>query len=643
MAEGDRTPGGEPPTGPGERDTLAARRARRAELGDAALMRRAEAAEATVRTLESHLADLRRRVREAEEEQRRAAEQLAEREHEVRRVKQREYAEQQLRVEAEEQRERLEREQRGELDRLQRRLASGERHARELADRLEVVRRELSEAEQEASTGHAAARRAEQRLVEREADLARRELLLGEQIQEMGRTRARVEAIVRELAGIAAQLRRAMRLRAAAAEPTREEPDREEMAQALAAAVARLRARVAAPVEPAREEPQEPEVERAPVPESERAPVPELEQQPEVEAEAVVPASGSEVVFDSVAPTRARAPEQQSEAVVSASEAAVRVPEAESVFKSVAPTRAREQASKSVVQSPELEPEAISEAAQTPEPVAAPAPPTARTPEPASAPYTPRVLALTAERKSWLAPAIRRVAEGRDTKLAGELICELLPIQRVKRGLSYTLRIEGLGDVQVRIEHDRVIVRRPSAAGGAGAVSAPVPERGAFLLEGPAAAFAELAAGGAGRRLAGVKVHGSRRKLRRLLSTRRVPLAMSDLAEAGVQVWPGLLLLALSEAIALEWTTGHSFVMALAIQGPPSATLYVQARDGEPFAVTRVRGEAPLSTVRLSERAFLCMLAGAPLPPGEQVLVEGPTKPLELLLEWSDRAQGLPR
>jgi len=542
-------------------------------------MRRAEAAEATVRTLESHLADLRRRVREAEEEQRRAAEQLAEREHEVRRVKQREYAEQQLRVEAEEQRERLEREQRGELDRLQRRLAAGERHARELAERLEVVRRELSEAEQEASTGRAVARRAEQQLAEREADqarreadLARREQDLVHQLEDMRRSHARMEAIVRELRGIAVQLRGAVESGASAAESGREEPNREEMAQALAAAVARLRARVAVPIEPEAEIPAPPE--------------PEAEPRPEPISALVAPAP----------------------------------PE------------------------PEAEPR--------PEPAPAPAA-QALEPEPTSAPFTPRVLALSTERRSWLAPAIRRVAEGRDAKLAGELICELLPAQRVKRTkrpLSYTMRIEGLGDVQVRIEGERSTVRRPSPATStptaASVTSSPAPERGDFLLEGPAAAFAELAAGGAGRRLASVKVHGSRRKLRRLLSARRAPLALSDLAEAAVQVWPGLLLLALSEAIPPQWTKGQRFVLAFAIQSPPappSATLYVQARDGQPLAVTRVRAEAPLSTVTLSERAFLCMLAGAPLPPGEQVLAQGSPQPLELLLEWSDRAQGLPR
>ena len=110
-----------------EGDLLAERRARRAaESGEHALTLRAEAAEATVRTLETHVASLQQRLRDAEEQSRRAAEMIeADRgralwrsdrrperrgtpgrlrdvlERELRRVKQREYAEQRLRVEAE--------------------------------------------------------------------------------------------------------------------------------------------------------------------------------------------------------------------------------------------------------------------------------------------------------------------------------------------------------------------------------------------------------------------------------------------------------------------------------------------------------------------------------------------------------------
>jgi hypothetical protein len=667
MAEGDQ-PGEESdpahPAHPGrERDILAERRARR-EQSDAALARRAQDAEAAVRTLEAHIAELRGRLREVEEEQRRTAEQLAEREHEVRRVKQREYAEQQLRVEAEEQRERLEREQRAEVDRLQRRLSAGERHARELTDRLESVRRELAEAEQTASAERGALRRSERELAEREAELAARELALERtraeitqrldaaraaeheaertardsqardeqrlqtltarlaaleasaaelrremeverearaqserELQSIREGHSRMELIVRELRDIAAQLRAGLpaaladeggladRERAA----REEEEHRLEMARALAAAVERLRARVTA--------------------------VDELDPACPREGEPVVPAA-----------TAAQpVPVVQPEQVV--------------------------QAAPLVQPEPTVAPPSTVEAA----------PAVRSEPDVQLEPFTPRVLALPAERQSWLAPAIRRVAERHDAKLAAELICELLGAQGplLKRALTYTLRIEGQEDVRVQVDAGQAVVRRLAGSEGAGGK-----ERGAFLLEGSAADFAELAAGGVERhRLAGVKVRGSRRRARKLLAARRQPLELSDLAEADIRVWPGLLLLVLSEALPPEWTAGHSFLLAFTIESSPaspsaswpaspsatplpapSATIYVQARDGEPLAVTRVRGEhPPLCTIHLSERTFLCMLAGAPLPPGEQVLLDGSREPLLLLLGWSDRVQGLTR
>ncbi len=69
--------GGPSPTS--ERDLLAERRARRAvESGESALLRRAETAEATVKTLEGHVSSLQRRLEEAERDGRRTSE-LAER------------------------------------------------------------------------------------------------------------------------------------------------------------------------------------------------------------------------------------------------------------------------------------------------------------------------------------------------------------------------------------------------------------------------------------------------------------------------------------------------------------------------------------------------------------------------------------
>jgi chromosome segregation ATPase len=231
ISEGDKAFGGSP-SQESERDALAERRARRAWLSSPALARRAEAAEATVHTLEAHLADLRHRQVEAERERESAAVQLTGRERELRRVKQREYAEQQLRVEAEEAVVRLRRGHRVELDRLQRR----------------------------AEEAHAAARRAEE---QRDALAAR--------LAAVSQSCARLEGGVAALQSVAAELRatferdhlaaqariaeleRELKLARSPVGPADSEDPahREEMAGALAAAAERLRARaVPAPAEP---------------------------------------------------------------------------------------------------------------------------------------------------------------------------------------------------------------------------------------------------------------------------------------------------------------------------------------------------------------------------------------------------------
>jgi hypothetical protein len=201
IAEGNETPGGEAGGGPegrgrrSEGDLLAERRARRAaESGEHALTRRAEAAEATVRTLETHVASLQQRLGDAEQESRRIADLLdAERaprhgeradlaqrqsapheatlERELQRASQREYAEQRLRVDAEDRSFALERESRAEIERLTRRLNASEREAQALAGRLEIVQRELAEAEQAAATEHSGMLRGELALRSRLSEL----------------------------------------------------------------------------------------------------------------------------------------------------------------------------------------------------------------------------------------------------------------------------------------------------------------------------------------------------------------------------------------------------------------------------------------------------------------------------------------
>jgi hypothetical protein len=236
IAEGNETPGGDSgatPEGRGELrsasrnegDLLAERRARRAaESGEHALTLRAEAAEATVRTLETHVASLQQRVREAEEERRRisepaqgesgvrgsgggwrsqepAAEVLLERE--LQRASQREYAEQRLRIEAEDRSAEVERDTRSEVDQLSRRLADSESDARALSARVEALERELAEAEQAAEAGLAqlssVTESAERTLKERLTELERRALEIHRGLDAERAARVRTERLLESM------------------------------------------------------------------------------------------------------------------------------------------------------------------------------------------------------------------------------------------------------------------------------------------------------------------------------------------------------------------------------------------------------------------------------------------------------------
>jgi hypothetical protein len=205
MAEGNDTPGGEPGHGAprSERDLLAERRARRAaDSGEVALTRRAEAAEATVQTLERHVASLQQRLREAEQAQRELAESLElertaalEREHELRRVKQREYAEQQLRVEAEERLAGVDRESREEVDRITLRLEGGEAHAAELSERIAQIQAQLLDR----APAAAAERAAEHELGARVAQLERRAGELEQGLERERSARERAEQLLERM------------------------------------------------------------------------------------------------------------------------------------------------------------------------------------------------------------------------------------------------------------------------------------------------------------------------------------------------------------------------------------------------------------------------------------------------------------
>jgi chromosome segregation ATPase len=280
MAEGNETPTGDQGMGPegrprrGEGDLFAERRARRAaESGEVALTRRAEAAEATVQTLERHVSSLQQRLQQVEEERQRTDELLdaeregaLEREHELRRVKQREYAEQQLRVEAEERLLSADRESLAEIERLSARLDTSEQDARSLALRLEGVQRQLAEAEHETGAERATVRRTERDLQVRLGELERRALEIQRgleteraareqserQLQSMRDGHRQMEGLLGEMKGIVSRVSSALAaerqatIARASAPAGAPEARGTEMADALAAAVDRLRARAEA-------------------------------------------------------------------------------------------------------------------------------------------------------------------------------------------------------------------------------------------------------------------------------------------------------------------------------------------------------------------------------------------------------------
>jgi predicted nucleic acid-binding Zn-ribbon protein len=628
MIEESETPDIGAPVEPA--DVLAERRARRAQEGDPAVMRRAEAAEAAVRNLETHLAALEQRLEEVGRERARIAEQLAERESDVGEVKQREYAAQQLRVEAEERGERLQRELRGEIEALSARLQETDARVRELDAELTRLRerdarltpivRELMEVAAGLRTGFerelAAVREELQQQVTWERETYVRELTaMGNRMEDLRFELTRTADDLR--AQLAAEPPAPLLQHTTEPDSEREAAHRREMADALVAAVVRLRARVAEVK--AVEDEQAAEEQVAPEPPVEE-PIAEEQVAPEPSV-GVSSTEGDSRAHAEESPLRAPAREEPVAVELPVEEPVVSEPPVEEPVAVEEPSIEEEESpveeATVVEEEPPLERPAIMETPRvvTSEPVA----------------LQSRPLTVPKKRVSWLAPAIRRLAAQRDAKLAAELVIELLPAQAeiVEKPVSYEIDIHELGAFFVTLDPGQATISREAAG--------PVD----FSLEGSVAAFSELAAGGAARRQKGLRIRKGRRGARRFLKLRRQPIALADLAAAGVDVWPGLLLLAMSEAIDPSWTTGRRFELAFEIQGQPGLTIYVRVYDGEPVHVSRTPSGHPVATIALSGHALICLLAGAPAAPEHIPLVTGDATSVDMFLQWTARAQGL--
>ena len=251
----------------------------------------------------------------------------------------------------------------------------------------------------------------------------------------------------------------------------------------------------------------------------------------------------------------------------------------------------------------------------------------------------------------WLSSGIARLADGGQPRLAARLIMELLPMQgRLVAGrVCYRLEIEDTWPSIVTIEDGRVEIAQVERRSGGleDAVDDAVVTD--FAIEGPAAALAVLAAGGAPRRLRGCKVSG-RRRLGRFLGELRDPVGLAEIVAAGVELTPLALLSALSAAVDPAWTEGHNFAVRYRVQGAGGQSVRVEAIHGIALRVTSEteRSEPPprgardgVATVTVERGALASLLVGLPLPSTQRPVVEGDARAATVLASWYARAQGL--
>jgi hypothetical protein len=245
---------------------------------------------------------------------------------------------------------------------------------------------------------------------------------------------------------------------------------------------------------------------------------------------------------------------------------------------------------------------------------------------------------LGPERRSgvaWLAGAIDLLA-AEDIRAAGAFLVSLLPdgARTLAETLVYDIDLDGVGAYRVGLRE---------GAGEVTPLGENAPGEPAFRVSGPVAALATLGAGGAPRRLGGaVRVHGSRRALRRLLKSRRVPVDLGDLATGGVVPEPALLLQALAVAVRPTWTGDSDF--AVAVDVPEREPITVVAEPGKRLQVVGAPplGGAVRAVLTTSPAALLALLGRVAPPDDDDAWLSGEEDVMSTLLELLDRAQGLP-
>ncbi len=204
----------------------------------------------------------------------------------------------------------------------------------------------------------------------------------------------------------------------------------------------------------------------------------------------------------------------------------------------------------------------------------------------------------------------------------------------VKGDVRYDLTVDEIGTFRVLLHPGTTTVEPIAEPGTKRDVD--------FHLSGPAAALAEFAAGGAGKRLKDTRAAGSKRRLRRLAKDLKRPIQLADVQASGALVEPGLILAVLGAAVDPAWTVGHAFVVGWDVEGPRGGVYHVRVLDGvAPTAGPGIPDDGAAATVHVRDIAFLALLGGLPLPVGGEARVEGNAHAVALLRRWYDQAQGL--
>jgi hypothetical protein len=233
--------------------------------------------------------------------------------------------------------------------------------------------------------------------------------------------------------------------------------------------------------------------------------------------------------------------------------------------------------------------------------------------------------------RAWLEPVFRSLVR-RDAAVAGRLLLDLLPAQRVAypRPVAYDLALGEHHCVQVTVFAGPPEIRFGDAPRPASVTD--------FRVLGDAARLARLLTVGRIRARLGIgvaRVRGRRESLSALRALVQAPLLLSDLQGVGVRLEPALALEVAALMIAPHWTAGERFSIAHEQQGRRTSLLHV--RDGLAVAVSEAwPADRADTTIACPAELLLDVLSGHD---PRELEIRGDERRLGLLRDWLKRAQ----